>query len=200
MLPANRAITSASAQQVAQRPVEPCPVLLVRPPRLPDHNQVVRRPEREQQLVGDLVDGPPGTQPPRAAIIATPVPLSVRARTPSAVRAFAMRGSDSAAASNAAASVLPLLKEKEGPRPPVMICGVVPLVVSSKDTAPFGLGLQPPRTAVGRLRNRALNLLVSKVIFRRAQRLGQELLADLVSGDFPASCRTAHRSPTASCS
>jgi MGT family glycosyltransferase len=88
-------------------------------------------------------------------------------------------------AETAFTGVLPLLLETEGTRPPVLICGVVPLAVSSKDTAPFGLGLQPSTTVVGRFRNRALNLLVSKVIFRSAQRLAQQLLDDLGVARMP---------------
>lgn len=38
--------------------------------------------------------------------------------------------------------VLPLLLSA-GPRPPVLVCGVGPLTLSSRDTPPFGMGWQP---------------------------------------------------------
>jgi MGT family glycosyltransferase len=53
--------------------------------------------------------------------------------------------------------------------PPSVVLGVLPLVVSSVDAPPFGLGLQPSATALGRLRNRALHWLVRNVIFRNVQ-------------------------------
>ena len=40
-------------------------------------------------------------------------------------------------------------------RPTVGVCGVFPLSVSSRDTAPFGLGLPPSSTRVGRARNQS---------------------------------------------
>src|SRR5689334_4590335 len=52
---------------------------------------------------------------------------------------------------------------------PVALLGVIPLARSSIDTAPFGLGLAPDRSAFGRLRNRALNFLVERVLFRDVQ-------------------------------
>ena len=75
--------------------------------------------------------------------------------------------------------VLPLLLGDRWQRPPVLICGVLPLTVSSRDTAPFGMGLPPSSSRPGHLRNRVLNLLISKVVFRRSQQLAQQHLADL---------------------
>jgi len=81
--------------------------------------------------------------------------------------------------------IVPLLLERDRPRPPVLICGVLPLAVSSRDTAPFGLGLAPSTSMLGRIRNRALNLLVARGIFRGAQRLAQEHLAALGINPLP---------------
>jgi MGT family glycosyltransferase len=53
--------------------------------------------------------------------------------------------------------------------PPAAILGVLPLTVSSQDAAPFGLGLAPDASWFGRLRNRALNLLVEHALFRDVQ-------------------------------
>ena len=48
--------------------------------------------------------------------------------------------------------------------------GVLPLVVSSGDTAPFGFALQPDASALGRVRNRALNWVAQHALFRDVQR------------------------------
>ena len=92
---------------------------------------------------------------------------------------------DAVLSETAFTGVIPLLLEDDGSRPPLLICGVLPLPLSSRDTAPFGLGMAPSATALGRLRNRSLNRLVSRVIFGRAQRLAQSLLRDLGVGPLP---------------
>ena len=53
---------------------------------------------------------------------------------------------------------------------PVVLLGVIPLARSSVDTAPFGLGLMPDASPLGRLRNRALNFVVERVLFPDVQR------------------------------
>lgn len=60
---------------------------------------------------------------------------------------------------------------------PSLILGVLPVVTSSVDTAPFGFGLPPSRSALGRLRNRALNALVEGVLFRDVQTHWNEVRA-----------------------
>lgn len=57
-----------------------------------------------------------------------------------------------------------MLHEKRGF--PVAIVGIVPYTSRSRDTAPFGLGLPPSATPLGRVRNAFLNQLVERVIFR----------------------------------
>ena len=52
---------------------------------------------------------------------------------------------------------------------PVALLGVIPLARSSVDTAPFGLGLAPDASALGRVRNRALNWTVEHVLFKDVQ-------------------------------
>ena len=92
---------------------------------------------------------------------------------------------DAVLAETAFTGVIPLLLERDRVRPPVLICGVVPLTVSSRDTAPFGLGLAPSSSTIGRLRNRALNLLVARGIFGRAQRITQQRLRELGANPLP---------------
>jgi MGT family glycosyltransferase len=53
--------------------------------------------------------------------------------------------------------------------PPALVLGVLPMVMSSVDTAPFGLGLPPSASPLGRMRNRALNWAVEHVLFRDVQ-------------------------------
>lgn len=50
--------------------------------------------------------------------------------------------------------------------PPWAGFGISPLALSSRDTAPFGLGLQPDASILGRVRNRSLNWLSQQVLFR----------------------------------
>jgi hypothetical protein len=57
--------------------------------------------------------------------------------------------------------------------------GVLPLTLSSVDTAPYGVGLPPSSSALGRLRNRTLNILVQQVILRAMRQAADQLLAGL---------------------
>jgi hypothetical protein len=50
--------------------------------------------------------------------------------------------------------------------PPSISVGIGPMTLASPHTAPFGLGLQPGSGALSRLRNRALQALLDKVILR----------------------------------
>ena len=50
-----------------------------------------------------------------------------------------------------------LLGHPLGERPPIVVCGVVPLMIASRDTAPYGMGLTPLRGPLGRLRNALLS-------------------------------------------
>jgi UDP:flavonoid glycosyltransferase YjiC (YdhE family) len=52
-------------------------------------------------------------------------------------------------------------------------------MLSSSETAPFGTGLAPSATALGRLRKRALNLLVRHAVFGDSHRAAQALRRDL---------------------
>lgn len=55
---------------------------------------------------------------------------------------------------------------------------VTPLPVSSRDTAPFGTGLQPPRTGLQALRYRLLGTFITRVVFKDAQRAALALVDD----------------------
>ena len=70
-------------------------------------------------------------------------------------------------------------------RPAVVVCGVLPLSLASRDTAPYGLGL-PPARWLNRARNRALTAL-TRPVFRGVTRIADEMYRDLhgVALPFP---------------
>jgi MGT family glycosyltransferase len=53
------------------------------------------------------------------------------------------------------------------------------LAFSSRDTAPFGLGMKPDASAFGQFRNRGLNWLTDRVIFREVTAYMNQVRADL---------------------
>ncbi len=56
-------------------------------------------------------------------------------------------------------------------RPPIVMCGVLPLMISSRDTAPYGLGLTPLRGPLGQLRNAALTMITNKLVLPEVERI-----------------------------
>ena len=69
---------------------------------------------------------------------------------------------------------------------PLAIVSVLPCVLRSRDTAPFGLGLAPMASTIGRARNALLNQLVERVVFRGVQAHWQQARArvQLGRGEF----------------
>jgi UDP:flavonoid glycosyltransferase YjiC (YdhE family) len=61
----------------------------------------------------------------------------------------------------------------------------MPLMLSSRDTAPFGMGLAPSSTMLGRLRNRALTALSQQVLLRETQNVANHLLDRMNSRQLP---------------
>jgi MGT family glycosyltransferase len=78
--------------------------------------------------------------------------------------------------------VLPLLLA-ERPRPAVVGCGVVPLMLSSRDTAPFGMARAPQE---GR-DYRQLNWIVQRLLFARQQRWADRMTRRLAGTGMPVS-------------
>lgn len=76
-----------------------------------------------------------------------------------------------------------LLAHERPARPAVVMCGVVPLPIESRDTAPFGLGL-PPARVLNRLRNRALAAL-SGHLMRGPYRLIDDLHREVHGTNMP---------------
>ena len=71
---------------------------------------------------------------------------------------------------------IPFIKDKLGV--PVITVGIMPLVESSKDTAPTGLGLPPASTTVGKLAHNVLQKLVDNVLFKQPTDLFKKLVAE----------------------
>ncbi|WP_152030999.1 glycosyltransferase [Agromyces aureus] len=87
------------------------------------------------------------------------------------------------------AGVLPLLldgRRSGGTQPPVIAVGVLPFSQSSVDVAPYGLGLLPAPGAAGRVRNRVLNVLVQRVVFRATQKLANDVMHSLGRPSLPS--------------
>jgi len=81
--------------------------------------------------------------------------------------------------------IMPFLLGDRAARPPVLLYGTTPMMSSSRDLAPSGLGLPPSTTALGRLRNRTLNLLSHRVLLRQSQHAANYQLNRLNSRQLP---------------
>ncbi len=81
----------------------------------------------------------------------------------------------------------PLMLGAPGPRPKAVVgIGVIPFALTSTDTAPFGMGLPPDSSEEGRARNREANTFMQEQILGAAQRLYEDVLAELgVTGHIP---------------
>ena len=69
-------------------------------------------------------------------------------------------------------------------RPAVVVCGVLPLSLSSRDTAPYGLAIAPMAGGFGRLRNSALTSLAGRVL-APAERRADEMYREVHGVDMP---------------
>ena len=67
----------------------------------------------------------------------------------------------------------PIAAERRGIRR--VVFNTSPLGISSVDAAPFGTGLLPSSSALGRLRNRSLNWAIRSVVFAEAQRAAEQV-------------------------
>ncbi|NMN94358.1 glycosyltransferase [Antrihabitans stalactiti] len=86
---------------------------------------------------------------------------------------------DAVLAETAFGGAFAMLRDPAAARPPVIFCGVLPLILSSDDVPPFGPGLLPSTTVLGRVRDRALRFLVQKVVFGSSQKIFERKLRDL---------------------
>jgi len=93
-------------------------------------------------------------------------------------RHLAAERPDAILVDSAFAGVTPLLATA-GSRPRILSVGVTPLTQLSRDAAPSGMGMPPSSTPLGRMRNRALNTLAERVLFRRTQRVAEQMVAEV---------------------
>ena len=102
--------------------------------------------------------------------------------------ALAREPADAVLAESTFMGVAALHSLPAGERPPHVLCGIIPLGLPSVDVAPFGLGLTPRPGSLGRLRNRFLTWLATRVILRQAHedadRTLRQLGADGLNGQF----------------
>jgi MGT family glycosyltransferase len=74
-----------------------------------------------------------------------------------------------------------LLRERSrSERPPIVVLGIFPLGVRSRDVAPFGLGITPMRGAFGRMRNAVLSFVADRLIFGSVHAEGRALSEQVV--------------------
>lgn len=59
---------------------------------------------------------------------------------------------------------------------PIVVLGVLPLTESSKDLAPYGLGITPATTLAGKLFHKGLRWLASTVLFKKSNNTLHEIL------------------------
>jgi len=69
-------------------------------------------------------------------------------------------------------------------RPAVVVCGVLPLSLASRDTAPYGLAVTPMTGGLGRVRNTALTSLAGRVL-APAERRADALYRQVHGVDMP---------------
>ena len=95
----------------------------------------------------------------------------IRAQHDAVLAAHAAEPADVVLTDPAFAGGAILLGHPVGVRPPLVVCGVVPLTIASRDTAPYGMGLTPLRGPLGLLRNAVLNAVADRTVARGGQRL-----------------------------
>lgn len=114
-------------------------------------------------------------------LFVTPMPHQAAALT----EAFAETRYDAVIADAMFLGILPFLLGDPGARPPILAYTTTPLFLSSRDTAPGGLGMAPSSSALGRVRNRALTALTHKVLLRGSQSAANALLHRMNSRPLP---------------
>jgi MGT family glycosyltransferase len=72
--------------------------------------------------------------------------------------------------------ILPFLLGERSARPPILAYTTTPLLISSRDTGPSGLGWPPSSTNLGRLRNHAMNTVTQRIFLRGCHLAANSLL------------------------
>jgi MGT family glycosyltransferase len=99
--------------------------------------------------------------------------------------ALAAEQTDAVLAESLFTGVCALLFQPRSERPIVVNLGIVPLTARSRDTAPWGLGIQPMAGPVGRVRNAILQLVADKVIFAPVEKQARVLFAEIIGQELP---------------
>lgn len=78
-----------------------------------------------------------------------------------------------------------LLGHPPARRPRIVVAGVVPLPIASRDTAPYGMGLTPLRGPLGRIRNTLLRSVAARTVFPPAERVAGDVHHALFGRPLP---------------
>jgi UDP:flavonoid glycosyltransferase YjiC (YdhE family) len=105
-------------------------------------------------------------------------PLAVEAKT--LMRTLLDRPVDAVVADVTFTGVVPMLLD-DAPRPPVVVCGVGPLTISSADTPPFGMAWQPQPD----VDYRPMTAVAHRVIMRSSQTRFNRALREADSRNSP---------------
>ncbi len=106
-----------------------------------------------------------------------------RAQYEALIAALAAQPTDIVLAEPAFLGAAFLLEHRRPARPAVVLCGVLPLCVESRDTAPFGMGL-PPARFLNRPRNAVL-AAVNRRVMRKPYRVIDDLHREVHGNDMP---------------
>lgn len=101
-----------------------------------------------------------------------------RAQHDAVMRLHAQERADALLVDPAFAGAALVLGHPRGARPAVVMCGVLPLSLASRDTAPFGMGLRPLPGPLGWTRNALLSRL-AKLLLVDAQALADDTHREL---------------------
>jgi len=119
--------------------------------------------------------GPAGIRYDLEHIFIEPAPLQVAAVD----AAVAEERTDALLVESMFIGALPILHRPRTVRPAVVNLGILPLGISSVDTAPFGLGIPPLGGPAGRVRNRLLRVFAEKAVFAPLQKAAGRVVAEL---------------------
>lgn len=107
-----------------------------------------------------------------------------RAQHDAVMAAHAAEAADAVLVDPAFAGAAFVLGHARALRPAVVMCGVLPLSLSSRDTAPFGMGVPPLAGPLGRMRNALLGA-VARRILEPAARVAESMYRDLHGRPMP---------------
>jgi MGT family glycosyltransferase len=111
------------------------------------------------------------------------IAMPAKAQYEALVAALSDRPADAVLAEPVFLGAAFLLEHQRSQRPAVVVCGVIPLVIESIDTAPMGMGL-PPARVLNRRRNAAL-VAVTRRVLRQPYQVIDDLHREVHGNDMP---------------